>query len=92
MIEENGFDSTGFNGLSIRVLMQYEDGTNEADAADGTNEADAADGKIREPRAESREPRAESREPRAESRDYTMFAGAPHAAVEPHPTPARLPD
>ena len=41
MIEENRFESASFNGHSMRVLMQYED---------GINEADAADGKIREPR------------------------------------------
>ena len=49
MIEENRFESASLNGLSMPVLIQYED---------GINEADAADGKIREPRAESREPRA----------------------------------
>ena len=33
MIEENRFESASFNGHSMRVLMQYEDGINEADAA-----------------------------------------------------------
>ena len=56
MIEENRFESASLNGLSMPVLIQYEDGINEADAADGIIK-----------RAESREPRAESREPRAES-------------------------
>ena len=52
VIEENSFESPSFNGLSMRVLMQYEDGINETDAADGKV---ATDGKVREPRAESRD-------------------------------------
>ena len=70
MIEENRFESASLNGLSMPVLIQYED---------GINEADAADGKIREPRAESREPRAESREPRAESREPRAESREPRA-------------
>ena len=33
MIEENRFESASFNGHSMRVLMQYEDGINKAGAA-----------------------------------------------------------
>ena len=46
MIEEYRFESASFNGFSMPVLIQHED---------GVNKTDAADGKIGEPGAGSRD-------------------------------------
>ena len=43
MTEDNRFGSTCMNGLPMRVLMQYEDGINEADAADSIKRAESRD-------------------------------------------------